>query len=41
LPFDVAFDAADDFVIAWVVAAGEMLEGGTFDWSAMAWRERK
>jgi hypothetical protein len=40
LPFDVAFDAPDHFVVAWVVAAGEM-EGGEFDWHSMQWRKKQ
>jgi hypothetical protein len=40
LPFDVAFAADDDFVLAWVVAKGEN-EGGEFDWDRMKWIERR
>jgi hypothetical protein len=39
LPFDVAFDADDDFVLAWIIARGEN-QGGQFDWKRMAWREQ-
>jgi hypothetical protein len=40
LPFDVAFEADADFVMAWVVTKGEN-DGNTFDWANMKWRERK
>jgi hypothetical protein len=36
LPFDVAFAAEDDFVLAWLIAKGEN-DGGTFDWPSMKW----
>jgi hypothetical protein len=39
LPFDVAFAADDDFVLAWIVAKGEN-EGGEFLWDKMKWIER-
>jgi hypothetical protein len=40
MPFDVAFDAADDFVMAWVIADGEN-NGSKFDWQTNKWREKK
>ncbi|MGH6683828.1 MAG: hypothetical protein ACRECA_07895 [Pseudolabrys sp.] len=39
LPFDVAFGADDDFVLAWIIAKGEN-EGGTFAWHRMQWVEK-
>jgi hypothetical protein len=36
----VAFDADDDFVLAWFIARGEN-EGGEFDWKTMKWIERR
>jgi hypothetical protein len=39
LPFDAAFAADDDFVLAWIIASGEN-EGGEFDWHRMQWAER-
>jgi len=39
LPFDLAFDADDDFVLAWLIAKGEN-EGGEFDWKRMKWIEK-
>jgi hypothetical protein len=40
MPFDVAFSADDDFVLAWVIARGEN-DGGEFDWLNMGWVERR
>ena len=40
MPFDAAFDADDDFVLAWIIAKGEN-EGGTFHWGSMQWIERR
>jgi hypothetical protein len=40
LPFDVAFAADDDFVLAWLIASGEN-NGGAFDWKTMKWLPRK
>jgi len=40
MPFDVAFAADDDFVLAWIIARGEN-QGGRFDWHRMAWLEQK
>jgi hypothetical protein len=40
LPFDAAFSATDEFIVAWIVASGES-EGGKFDWRSMEWLERK
>jgi hypothetical protein len=40
LPFDVAFAADDDFVLAWIVAKGEN-DGGRFNWRNMTWVEPK
>ena len=40
MPFDVAFEADDDFVLAWFVAKGE-LDGGQFDWDALKWIESR
>jgi hypothetical protein len=40
LPFDIAFAADDDFVLAWIIAHGEN-EGGKFDWRRMAWHDPK
>jgi hypothetical protein len=40
MPFDAAFAADDDFVLAWIIARGEN-QGGRFDWDRMAWREQK
>jgi hypothetical protein len=39
LPFDVAFSADDDFVLAWIVAKGEN-DGLTFDWPNLKWISR-
>lgn len=39
MPFDLAFDADDDFVLAWLIAKGEN-EGGEFDWKRMKWIEK-
>jgi hypothetical protein len=39
LPFDVAFSADDDFVLAWIIAKGEN-EGGTFSWRQMEWLKK-
>jgi len=39
LPFDLAFEADDDFVLAWLVAKGEN-EGGEFDWDGMRWVQK-
>jgi hypothetical protein len=36
LDFDVAFSAADDFVLAWLIAKGEN-DGALFDWDRMIW----
>jgi hypothetical protein len=36
LPFDVAFSAGDDFVLAWLIANGEN-NGAVFDWIRMRW----
>jgi hypothetical protein len=41
LPFDVAFSADDDFVIAWLVAKGENDGRQFFDWDQLKWIERK
>jgi len=40
LPFEAAFTADEDFLMAWLVASGEH-EGSSFDWSAMQWRKPK
>lgn len=40
LPFDVAFNSDDGFVLAWLVANGEN-NGGTFDWTLGQWEPRK
>jgi hypothetical protein len=40
LPFDAAFAAADDFVLAWIIADGEN-KGGEFLWGRMQWLEKK
>jgi hypothetical protein len=39
LPFDVAFSADDDFVLAFLIAKGEN-EGAEFDWAGMQWRKK-
>jgi hypothetical protein len=39
LPFDLAFDECDDFIVAWLVSKGEN-EGGEFDWDGMRWLEK-
>ena len=36
LPFDMAFDVDDDFILAWIIAKGEN-EGGQFNWEAFEW----
>ncbi len=36
LPFDVAFSAPDDFVLAWLIAHGEN-NGGKFDRRSNRW----
>ncbi len=41
LPFDTAFAAPDDFVLAWIVANGENKGGQFFDWDAMKWVAQK
>jgi hypothetical protein len=38
VPFDVAFSLPTEERLAWVVAFGT-LEGRSFDWQAMGWRE--
>jgi hypothetical protein len=40
VPFDVAVSWEAHERLAWGVTFGE-LDGGSFDWSAMRWRERK
>jgi hypothetical protein len=40
LPFDVAFSAPDDFVLAWIIARGENDGGNVFDWDKMTWVKR-
>ena len=40
MPFDIAFEADDNFILAWIVVKGE-LEGWQFDWSQMKWRVRR
>ena len=40
LPFDVAFSADDDFVLAWIIARGEN-EGWSFNWKSGSWIEPK
>ena len=40
MPFDAAFAADDDFVLAWIVAKGEN-DGGEFDWPNMRWKPMK
>ena len=40
IPFDVAFSADDDFVLAWIIADGEN-NGGEFDWPTIRWLPRK
>jgi hypothetical protein len=40
LPFDAAFSADDDFVLAWIIANGEN-QGGEFLWSQMKWLDKK
>jgi hypothetical protein len=39
VPFDVAFSLPLDERLAWVVAIGS-LDGGVFDWTNLAWKER-
>jgi hypothetical protein len=39
MPFDTAFAADDDFVLAWIIANVEN-NGGEFDWATMSWIER-
>jgi hypothetical protein len=39
MPFDAAFAADDDFVLAWVIARGENA-GGEFLWDQMKWMEK-
>jgi hypothetical protein len=39
LPFDLAFSAPDDFVVAWVIAHGEN-NGGSFDWQTWQWAKK-
>jgi hypothetical protein len=39
LPFDVAFAADDDFILAWLIAQGENA-GGEFIWSQMNWLKK-
>jgi hypothetical protein len=39
VPFDVAFSLAAEDRLAWVVALGR-LDGGDFDFAAMAWKDR-
>jgi hypothetical protein len=39
VPFDVAFVADDDFVLAWIIANGENA-GGEFLWHQMKWLEK-
>jgi hypothetical protein len=40
IPFDAAFAADDDFVLAWIIANGEN-EGSEFIWEEMKWSPRK
>jgi hypothetical protein len=39
VPFDVAFSLPPDERLGWVVALGQ-LDGGVFDFAAMAWKDR-
>jgi hypothetical protein len=39
LPFDTAFAADDDFILAWIVAKGEN-DGGEFLWHQMKWLKK-
>ncbi len=38
MPFDVAFSLPDDERLAFVVALGT-LDGRSFDWTDMSWKE--
>ena len=38
MPFDVAFSLPEDERLAFVVALGT-LEGRTFDWQALGWKD--
>jgi len=40
IPFDAAFAADDDFVLAWIIADGEN-NGGEYDWGNMKWFPRR
>ncbi len=40
VPWDVAWCLPDADALAYCVVFGE-LDGGAFDWSAMAWKKRK
>ncbi len=39
MPFDVAFSLPPEDRLAWVVALGQ-LDGGTFDFETLTWKER-
>jgi hypothetical protein len=39
MPFDLAFTADDDFVLAWLIATGEN-NGRRFNWNARRWEDQ-